>query len=146
MRESTMRCSWRSLKYPAPIRPPIRISASHSPLRAFEALVMLYRRDSTYASLIRTTGLRCLPWNRAMTRGEAFFRANSPAKFGDATAARCCRSKSSGLRKMPPTGGSPASARRSSTRCKMSADEIETFSNSVQVIKAAEWNLVEIRL
>ncbi|MEC8050982.1 MAG: hypothetical protein VX210_09345, partial [Myxococcota bacterium] len=108
-------------------------------LRAFEALVMLYR-DSTYASLFGRQVFDAFP-GTSDEREEAFFRANSPAKFGDATAAtvanqieRFAQDAADGRF----TGISPEIL----DAMQNVRDEIETFSNSVQVIKAAEWNLV----
>ena len=107
-------------------------------LRAFEALVMLYR-DSTYASLFGRQVFDAFPGSDD-SREEAFYRANSPAKFGDATAAtvanqiqRFAQDAADGR-----LGISPEIL----DKMQLIRDEIETFSNSVQVIKSADWNLV----
>lgn len=109
-------------------------------LRAFEALVMLYR-DSTYAELFGRQVFNAFPGGDD-NRQEAFYQANSPAKFGDATAAtvanqiqRFAQDAADGRF----TGISPEIL----DTMQEVRNQIETFSNSVQVIQAAEWNLVQ---
>ena len=100
---------------------------------------MLYR-DSTYASLFGRQVFDAFP-GTSDEREEAFFepiaqpssvmRPRQPLQI-----------KSNDSLKMPPmerfTGISPEIL----DAMQNVRDEIETFSNSVQVIKAAEWNLV----
>ena len=114
----------------------LRLSLS---LRAFEALVMLYR-DSTYASLFGRPTFEAFP-DSDDDRPEAFFQANSPAKFGDATAITVSNQIQRFAQDAADGRFSGINPEILDTMQNV-RDQIDIFSNAVQVIKEAEWNLV----